>query len=764
MVMKKRTLRYIAAACCALVMQGMPVSAMTDAYPNGYVKIDTTHARDGLALNTAYILQDNTGKALAWGNGAFRAVEPVTDEDGTYYHSDPEVYFRWCIEYDAAETGFVLRLADKPVYLAYADGSFTVTEDQMQATVLTLQSDAMTSTQLYLYSKADDAYIKWFKGELSMEKEVTNLNFKPTAAENTIQFFYREGSNTTPTEYQSVTNWEGDKITLPELPVQKGAKAVCWQQLDPSDTTKVLGEYPAGETVSVDCGERHNAVFLAKYEWQEAKLIPVGTGSQQPAVIKAGQKITVQVGKNDASDYLLFENGKQTRLHAEESAAGVKELTLSLTEPVSYLCALETADDTECIRITSTYDFTNVRDMINTAAIGSGFDLLLKSDIDLSTVCGETSGSWTPIGKANEIGTPTAEYIFLHGNGMTIKNLYINADTDFLGLFGRVQELVVSDLTLTGTVKGRVDAGGLAGGCSVLRCSKTMLNMNVEGNMNIGGFAGRSPYLTLKNCGFAGSVTASENGGFFFGVSNTKTELSRCFAYGTVKGAAATGCPGKFSDIIYDTVYIPQEQAAGSPELNIKTASAAEFADGTVTAALNEKQEPALWAQGEQYPVIARGTYTLKVDYDKEGGVLAVPKMNYTAGETVAFTARANSGYEMTLTAETTGSKRALQILSGTDDHSWQFVMPAENVSLQIRFTKQPQPVYVPGDVDCSGTVDVADAVLLARLLTEDRDAVVTQTGRRNADVNNSGQPDAEDTVLILKCIAKLISFRVTEN
>ena len=52
-----------------------------------------------------YILQDHTGKALAWGNGAFRAVEPVTDEDGTYYHSDPEVYFRWCIEYDAAETG-----------------------------------------------------------------------------------------------------------------------------------------------------------------------------------------------------------------------------------------------------------------------------------------------------------------------------------------------------------------------------------------------------------------------------------------------------------------------------------------------------------------------------------------------------------------------------------------------------------------------------------------------------------------------------------
>ena len=61
------------------------------------------------------------------------------------------------------------------------------------------------------------------------------------------------------------------------------------------------------------------------------------------------------------------------------------------------------------------------------------------------------------------------------------------------------------------------------------------------------------------------------------------------------------------------------------------------------------------------------------------------------------------------------------------------------------------------GDVDCSGTVDVADAVLLARLLAEDRDAVVTEQGRANADCVHDGTLAPSDTVRILKYIARLI-------
>ena len=63
----------------------------------------------------------------------------------------------------------------------------------------------------------------------------------------------------------------------------------------------------------------------------------------------------------------------------------------------------------------------------------------------------------------------------------------------------------------------------------------------------------------------------------------------------------------------------------------------------------------------------------------------------------------------------------------------------------------------LPGDVNLDRSVDVSDAVLLARFVAEDKEAVLTQEGSRNADMNGSGQPDSGDVILILKKIAKLI-------
>ena len=63
------------------------------------------------------------------------------------------------------------------------------------------------------------------------------------------------------------------------------------------------------------------------------------------------------------------------------------------------------------------------------------------------------------------------------------------------------------------------------------------------------------------------------------------------------------------------------------------------------------------------------------------------------------------------------------------------------------------------GDVDCSGTVDVADAVLLARLLSEDQNATVTDSGKRNADCDGDGTPTLTDVTMILKAIARVINL-----
>lgn len=63
----------------------------------------------------------------------------------------------------------------------------------------------------------------------------------------------------------------------------------------------------------------------------------------------------------------------------------------------------------------------------------------------------------------------------------------------------------------------------------------------------------------------------------------------------------------------------------------------------------------------------------------------------------------------------------------------------------------------VRGDADCSGLLDVSDVVLLARYLAEDKGVTLSEQGRLNADMNDSGAPDQEDVLLMLRTIAGLV-------
>ena len=69
--------------------------------------------------------------------------------------------------------------------------------------------------------------------------------------------------------------------------------------------------------------------------------------------------------------------------------------------------------------------------------------------------------------------------------------------------------------------------------------------------------------------------------------------------------------------------------------------------------------------------------------------------------------------------------------------------------------TEEPQNLR--GDTDCSGIVNVADAVLLARFCAEDNEITVTAQGKRNADCNDDGSLTAEDIGRLLEFLAGLI-------
>ena len=61
------------------------------------------------------------------------------------------------------------------------------------------------------------------------------------------------------------------------------------------------------------------------------------------------------------------------------------------------------------------------------------------------------------------------------------------------------------------------------------------------------------------------------------------------------------------------------------------------------------------------------------------------------------------------------------------------------------------------GDVNLDGTVDVSDAVLLARFVAEDPEVVILRQGIENGRCTDDNDINGDDVLYILKVIAHLI-------
>lgn len=73
--------------------------------------------------------------------------------------------------------------------------------------------------------------------------------------------------------------------------------------------------------------------------------------------------------------------------------------------------------------------------------------------------------------------------------------------------------------------------------------------------------------------------------------------------------------------------------------------------------------------------------------------------------------------------------------------------------------TTETKTALLLGDVDCEGSVNVADVILLSRYVSEDKAAEVSEQGLLNADCNRDELVDANDITLIIECAAHLITL-----
>ena len=168
-------------------------------------------------------------------------------------------------------------------------------------------------------------------------------------------------------------------------------------------------------------------------------------------------------------------------------------------------------------------------------------------EIDMSTVCHKANDekqvaelSWDPIGNPNN---NTYQGTF-DGNGKTIRNLYINATSDYAGFFGYAGKGSIKNITFdnakvnstgwfTGILAGEVDS-------YIVENIKTLANCSVEGKDKVGGIAGIASGI-ISNCENHAEVkgTASLGGilGVYYGLDNS---ITSCANYGAVTGTESS--------------------------------------------------------------------------------------------------------------------------------------------------------------------------------------------------------------------------------
>lgn len=172
----------------------------------------------------------------------------------------------------------------------------------------------------------------------------------------------------------------------------------------------------------------------------------------------------------------------------------------------------------------------------------------LMNNIDLSTVCGEGKGNWTPIAKYG-IYTFNGEHRFdgvFDGNGYTISNLYINdKNGSNLGLFGYVtpttKKTSVKNLKMASVqIVGKTDIAAVCtSGFNATFENIEVISGSIAGFSDIYGISGCRG--SAKNCINRADVTASRYN--VAGVISTiQDEASNCSNYGKI--TTGTGWAG----------------------------------------------------------------------------------------------------------------------------------------------------------------------------------------------------------------------------
>jgi hypothetical protein len=206
----------------------------------------------------------------------------------------------------------------------------------------------------------------------------------------------------------------------------------------------------------------------------------------------------------------------------------------------------------------------------------------LVADIEM-----DSTVSWIPLGNSSAAFTGKFD-----GQGHTISGLYIQAGTNYIGLFGHTNGATLENIRLEGVnITGGSHVGGLVGradqttfvNCAVTGTMKgtgnyvgglagfvdgaTLENIRLEGVIitgggYVGGLVGRAVHTTFVNCAVTGAMTGTGN--YVGGLAGHATEKSTVFnTYANCDVSGNTGIGGLVG-FLYNSSEIYNSYSAGT--------------------------------------------------------------------------------------------------------------------------------------------------------------------------------------------------------
>lgn len=162
------------------------------------------------------------------------------------------------------------------------------------------------------------------------------------------------------------------------------------------------------------------------------------------------------------------------------------------------------------VTISSVTEMLYFVDYVNEGHTPTDLTFVLISDIDLSSVCNENAGNWTPIGtSANKFDGEFS------GDKYIISGLYFNSTDDNVvaGLFGYTNYSYIKDTIVTGSITAtgnNCTVGGVVANCEgrISNCTNECV-IEVGQNGNVGGICGISNN-TINSCRNIGNVEGGD--------------------------------------------------------------------------------------------------------------------------------------------------------------------------------------------------------------------------------------------------------------